>query len=194
MSRLCEGCWARYNPGVATTALLSEEEYLRTSFPGGDREFHGGELRERGLPAYSHGKTITELSYWFRRRAKRFTFGLRRRFESAWLPVFWPTEPDSGADPPAFGPLIAIEVVSSDDSCSTLRVPRLRREAHLDRRSGVPLVPGVRWQTERSRIVPHPRGRSHPDTRRNSCPVIRTDWYNIGLWKDQEQPPFAVTQ
>lgn len=35
--------------------------------------------------------------------------------------MFWPSEPDAEADVPSFPPLIAIEVVSPDDSYSALR-------------------------------------------------------------------------
>ncbi len=39
---------------MSTKAALSEAEYLRTSFPGLDREFLDGEVIERTVPDLSH--------------------------------------------------------------------------------------------------------------------------------------------
>lgn len=40
---------------MATKALLTEEEYLETSFDGLDREYCHGEVVERTMPTYLHG-------------------------------------------------------------------------------------------------------------------------------------------
>jgi hypothetical protein len=36
---------------------VSVEEYLHTSFPGLDREYRNGDLIDRSLPDYLHGKS-----------------------------------------------------------------------------------------------------------------------------------------
>jgi Uma2 family endonuclease len=40
---------------------LSVEEYLHTSFPDLDREYRDGELVERSLPDYLHGKNARRV-------------------------------------------------------------------------------------------------------------------------------------
>lgn len=118
----------RYNSVVAPTALLSEAEYLRTSFPDGDREFYDGELRERGLPTYSHGETTLLLGRWFVDRKNEYhlfaSSDMRmmvapRQWRLPDIVVFWPSRPTN--EVPEFPPLIAIEVVSPDDSYSAIR-------------------------------------------------------------------------
>lgn len=52
---------------MATNAVLSEAEYLQTSFPGVDQEFHEGEIIERtasatySIPELNLHITLTDL-------------------------------------------------------------------------------------------------------------------------------------
>ncbi len=128
MSRGCEGCWARYNLIVATTVLLSEEEYLRTSFPDVDREFHDGEVRERSLPDLPHASVVKSFLRWFLAHeadTRLFAFPeLRIRVAPNQhrvpdISVFWPQVPPGRL--PGVPPLIAIEVLSSDDRLADVR-------------------------------------------------------------------------
>lgn len=41
-----------YDQAMASKASLSEEEYLRTSYSGVDREFRDGDLVERSVPRW----------------------------------------------------------------------------------------------------------------------------------------------
>jgi Uma2 family endonuclease len=54
----------------AKTAVTAEE-YLRTSFPGVDREYRDGELVERGMPDYQHGRTQFVMATFFGGLTKR---------------------------------------------------------------------------------------------------------------------------
>jgi Uma2 family endonuclease len=42
---------------MGAKTAISVEQYLHTSFPDLDREYRDGELVERTLPDYLHGKT-----------------------------------------------------------------------------------------------------------------------------------------
>ncbi len=76
-------------------------EYLHTSFPDLVREYRDGEIVERDLPGYSHGKTQETR---MRVRPTRFLIPN--------VAAFHPNEPDAL---PAAPPLIAIEILSLDD-------------------------------------------------------------------------------
>lgn len=128
MSKVCEGCCKRYNLIVATTALLSEEEYLRTSFPDVDREFYDGEVRERSLPDLPHVSAVKGFLQWFfahEADAKLFAYAdLRIRVAPNQhripdISVFWPEVPKGRR--PGVPPLIAIEILSLDDRLFDVR-------------------------------------------------------------------------
>ncbi len=50
---------------MATQALISPEEYLRTSYEGIDREYAYGAVVERSMPTYIHGRIQILLGYLF---------------------------------------------------------------------------------------------------------------------------------
>ncbi len=106
---------------------VSVEEYLHTSFPDLDREYRDGELVERTLPTYLHGKTQAILiAIFMALRSKMRVFPsvetrMKVRTGLYLIPdvaVFYPDEP---ADVPENPPLIAIEVLSPDDRLSAAR-------------------------------------------------------------------------
>lgn len=110
----------------ARTAL-SVEEYLHTSFPDLDREYRDGELVERSLPDYLHGKAQGMLfAFFIALRAKLQLFPcvetrMRIRQNVYLIPdvaVFWKQEPPNV---PATPPLIAIEILSDDDRHARVR-------------------------------------------------------------------------
>ncbi len=106
---------------------VSVEEYLHTSFPDIDREYRDGELVERTLPAYLHGKTQGILiAIFIALRSKMSVFPsvetrMKVRAGLYLVPdvaVFYPDEPP---DLPENPPLIAIEVLSPDDRLTAAR-------------------------------------------------------------------------
>ena len=106
---------------------LSVQEYLHTSFPDLDREYRDGEVLERSLPDYLHGKTQLLLAAFFAALRKRLSIfpctetrmRIRsRRYVIPDLAVFWPDEP-SGV--PEIPPPVAVEILSLDDRLAEVR-------------------------------------------------------------------------
>jgi Uma2 family endonuclease len=112
---------------MATKAALSEQKYLRTSFPGVDQEYRDGELLERALPDTDHSETQANFIIFFggKRSLGLYAFPALRlrlrpgRFAIPDLSVFWPHRPT--AKVPDTPPLIAIEILSPDDRLSDVR-------------------------------------------------------------------------
>ena len=106
---------------------LSVEEYLHTSFPDLDREYRDGELVERSLPDYLHGKTQLLLAGVFAALRKQLSIfpctetrmKLRTgRYAIPDLAVFWLEEPPRVPETP---PLVVIEILSLDDRLAEVR-------------------------------------------------------------------------
>lgn len=116
----------RYSEGMSASAGVSVEEYLHTSFPDLDREYRDGEVLERSLPDYLHGKTQALVSLFFGLRGKFPVFPcvetrMRLRPALILIPdvgVFYPHEPGRVPNVP---PLVAIEVLSLDDRLTAVR-------------------------------------------------------------------------
>lgn len=117
---------------MPTKAALSEEEYLRTSYSGVDREFRDGELLERSVPNFAHGRMASRLAAFFESHCKarkvhsavETRIHLRPgRYVIPDVCVFWPEEP-AGEVPEAL-PLLVIEVLSPDDRMSDV-IAKLR--------------------------------------------------------------------
>ncbi len=113
---------------MPATALLSEEEYLRTSFPDVDRDFHDGEIAERSMPDLYHSLVTANLIFWFMSRKSQCGFVTanelrllvaRGQYRVVDVCVFWPEAPSQSI--PEFPPLIAIEVLSPDDRYTEVR-------------------------------------------------------------------------
>jgi len=105
--------------GVHTA--ISIEEYLHTSYDGTDREFRDGEVVERSMPDYPHGKCQARLVAFFLARPETLKLypcsetRMRLTDKRVLIPdvaVFHGSEPENLPDTP---PLIAIEVLSPDD-------------------------------------------------------------------------------
>ncbi len=110
---------------MPTKAALSEEEYLRTSYSGVDREFCDGELLERSVPNFPHGRLASRLAAFFETHCKAKSVHsvvetrIRLRPGRYVIPdvcVFWPDEPTE--EIPESLPLLVIEVLSPDDRMS----------------------------------------------------------------------------
>src|SRR4051812_26450670 len=113
---------------MGAKTALSVEQYLHTSFPDLDQEYRDGELVERTLPNYLHGKTQGRLLAFFVSGQKAGPLypcaetRMKLREGLYLIPdvaVFHPHEPTSMV--PEFPPLIAIEVLSSDDRHAAVR-------------------------------------------------------------------------
>jgi Uma2 family endonuclease len=103
------------------------EEYLHTSFPGVDKEYRDGELVERSLPTYQHGRiqgVLFALFFALRPRVAvypcvetrmKVRTGLYRIPD---VSVFFLDEPPEVPESP---PLIAIEILSQDDRMASAR-------------------------------------------------------------------------
>ena len=50
---------------MATKSAVSIDEYLHTSYPSPDPEYRDGEIVERGVPDYKHGRTQLRLGRFF---------------------------------------------------------------------------------------------------------------------------------
>jgi Uma2 family endonuclease len=120
---------------------ISVEDYLHTGFLDLDREYRDGELVERSLPDYLHGKTQALLvAFFLALRNKLPLFAcvetrMKIRANVYLIPdvaAFWPEEPAAVPDHP---PLVAIEILSKDD-----RLTEVRAKLDEYRAWGVPHV------------------------------------------------------
>ena len=111
--------------GVQTA--ISVDEYLQTAFPDLDREYRDGEIVERSLPDYLHGKCQLRLGVFFMSQGKALCLHpcseTRMRLSDDVvlildIAVFHPDEPSRVPDSP---PLIAIEILSLDDRLTAAR-------------------------------------------------------------------------
>jgi Uma2 family endonuclease len=113
---------------MASQLQIEPAEYLSTSFEGVDREYVRGEIIERGMPTYPHGKTQGELFYHFRhlRDSHRLFACTETRMRLASdlyripdVAVFAGTEPDE--EVPSHPPLLVVEIISPDDRYSEVQ-------------------------------------------------------------------------
>ena len=112
----------------AAPALIPVEEYLRTSFPDGDREYVDGAIVERNLGEKDHSRAQRELILFF--GALRATIGTiafpeqriqvqPTRFRIPDVCVYIGGEPEEQVF--RTPPFLAIEIVSKDDRASDLQ-------------------------------------------------------------------------
>ncbi len=99
----------RYPQAMGARTAISLERYLHTTFPDVDREYRDGEIVERSLPDYLHGRVQGAISAFFFRLCApnwRCFLAWRRvwRGFAAWnlvlipdVAVFYPHEPDQSA-------------------------------------------------------------------------------------------------
>jgi len=127
---------------MAATAQISPEEYLRSSFEGPAPEYLDGELVERHLGDYSHGRAQCRLGALFEDLGKTLPLHAATelhlriapgRFRVADLAVFEGQEPSDRI--PSTPPLIAIEILSPDD-----RFQEILDKLEEYRRWGVPHI------------------------------------------------------
>lgn len=113
---------------MGARAGISVDEYLHTSFPDLDREYRDGELVERSVPDYLHGRTQALLLVFFEALRKKLSFyacsetRVKVREGLYLIPdvsVFRPSPPPSSV--PDQPPFIAVEILSPDDRLSAVR-------------------------------------------------------------------------
>jgi Uma2 family endonuclease len=106
---------------MASRLQVAPAEYLSTPFDNPDREYVRGEIVERSMPDYLHGKLQLEIGLRFRalRDSHRLFACSETRMRLApdlyripGLAVFADREPGHVPDQP---PLLVIEIVSPDD-------------------------------------------------------------------------------
>ncbi|MEO7650525.1 MAG: Uma2 family endonuclease [Bryobacteraceae bacterium] len=107
---------------MAAKTLVSMDEYLKTSFPDLDCEYVDGEIVERSVPAYSHGKLQKRFLIFLDALSKRWplfpTVETRVRVSAnrVRLPDVSAYSPHEPADSDlSLAPHIVIEVLSPDD-------------------------------------------------------------------------------
>ena len=113
---------------MGVKAAASLDEYLRTSFPDLDREYRDGEIVERTLPDTLHSRAQALIAFFFetlRQRLSVFAYPelrLKLREGLVLIPdvcVYWPERPASRF--PEVPPLVAIEILSTDDRLTSVR-------------------------------------------------------------------------
>jgi Uma2 family endonuclease len=111
---------------MATTTLISVEEYLRTSFPDGDREYVDGRLVERCMGEKKHARAQTLASAYLIQNYPHFCNAVelrvqvrRTRFRVPDVCLVAGPEPDEEilTQPP----FLVIEVLSPDDRAGELQ-------------------------------------------------------------------------
>lgn len=127
---------------MGVKSAISAEQYLRTSFPDLDKEYRDGEIVERSSPDYLHARTqglLVAFFATFRKTRSLFScpeLRLKVREGRYLIPdvcVFHPLEPQIAV--PDSPPLVAIEILSSDD-----RLTKVREKLEEYRTWGVPHV------------------------------------------------------
>ena len=106
---------------MATSALVSVEEYLSTSYPGCDREYLDGQVVERNMGENRHSRIQTLIVIYFGIHYKQYWAAVECRMlvtrsryripDVCLLTGPWPSEPG----PLTIPPFLVVEVLSPDD-------------------------------------------------------------------------------
>jgi Uma2 family endonuclease len=122
----------RHNTGMSTKVLMSVDEYLRTSFDGADCEYLDGEVVERNMGEYGHGR----LQFHLGRLLGQFeaqtgicvALEVRIRVSPQRYRIpdisVWRDDTVGGAIP-TVAPFIAVEILSPDDRMTRM-VPKIQ--------------------------------------------------------------------
>jgi len=112
---------------MVTKAAFPVAEYLRTTFPGLDKEYWEGELVERSLPDWLHGRTQLLIGAFFLALDKALSLWpsvetrVEIREDVFLIPdvaVFQGVKPELVPKTP---PIVVIEVLSPDDKLAKVR-------------------------------------------------------------------------
>jgi Uma2 family endonuclease len=66
---------------MGSSTLISVEEYLRTSFPDGDREYVDGRIVERNVGEIDHSDLHTEIAHYMKSKYKDLWAGVEVRVQ-----------------------------------------------------------------------------------------------------------------
>src|SRR5665213_1336467 len=112
---------------MGAKSAISLEQYLHTTFPDVDREYRDGEIVERSLPDYLHGRVQGAIfAFFWALRTELALFPcvetrMRLRSNLVLIPdvaVFYPSGP---ARVPDTAPLVVAVVLSLDDRLTAVR-------------------------------------------------------------------------
>ena len=142
-------CGAKYNKRMGTVSTaVSVEEYLRTSFSDGDREYVDGRIIQRNLGERDHSRVQRKVIGYFAAREQTlatYCFPAQRvqvkptRFRVPDVCVYIGAEPAEQVF--RTPPFLAVEILSKDDRAGDVAekikdYPRFRRSLRVDHRSG----------------------------------------------------------
>jgi Uma2 family endonuclease len=113
---------------MATHGLVAPAEYLRTSYGERDREYRNGEVVERGMPTYLHGKLQLIIGFLFLNLRQKFLLYPSSEVRIEIVPGEVYRIPDvavfAGEEPVGElvqqVPLVAVEIGSPDDRISDM--------------------------------------------------------------------------
>ena len=122
-------CGAKYNKRMSTVSTaVSVEEYLRTSFSDGDREYVDGRIIQRNLGERDHSRVQRKLIVFFAAREETlgtYCFPEQRvqvkptRFRVPDVCVYIGAEPEEQVFHTP--PFLAVEILSKDDRAGEVR-------------------------------------------------------------------------
>ncbi len=111
---------------MGTTALVSVEEYLRTSFPDADREYVDGRIVERNVGEVDHSDVLSSILHYLRTRYQKHVWaGVEVRVQVKSTRFRIPDVTVVLGSKPAERiirkpPVVAVEVLSPDDRAGDL--------------------------------------------------------------------------
>jgi len=159
---------------TAKTAI-SEQEYLSLRYEGVGPEYRDGEVIERSMPVYKHGRTQQRIGTFFEVRSEEYgvypsteerMFLRPGRWVVADVAVYHPD--DQHEDYPTQPPFIVVEILSPDD-----RMGDVIEKLEEYRLWGVPYV----WLAD-----PH----------RRKLYVMESEFRQVPVWEVQ-QPSLRLT-
>jgi Uma2 family endonuclease len=111
---------------METATLVSVEEYLRTSYPDGDREYVDGRVVERNMGEFDHSHWQTRIAFYLLLHYKQYWSGVELRVQVKSTRFRVPDVTLIRGATPGTGvltvpPLLVVEVLSRDDRAGDLQ-------------------------------------------------------------------------
>jgi Uma2 family endonuclease len=114
---------------MSTKLLMSVEEYLRTSFEDGDRDYVDGEVEERSVGTGAHSFLQIWLGSYFLNLGLHARTELRTNISASRYRVadvsVWPRHQRPGLGIPQHPPMLTIEILSPEDRLTRV-LPRIQ--------------------------------------------------------------------
>jgi Uma2 family endonuclease len=135
-----------------TTALVSVEEYLSTSFPDGDREYIDGQVVERNMGQSEHARIQALMVAYFVVHYPQFWSGVEARMRISKSRYRIPDVALSIGQWPPKGPLttapfLVVEILSPDD-----RAGEMEDKIEDYRKCGVQYIWVINPETQRATV------------------------------------------